>query len=148
MLFTNHNKEIKKFHNEFGIRLSTKTKIIYNESIFGWFGDGEGLIVYNVSPKDMKEIIKQDEIIDWSELPISELPHKQLYKKFGIDSGEIKKYLNLDAQEGFYAVIDRSDSSSNKLLSQEHLDRFKFYNFTLGIIDTKDNKIYLYEYSQ
>lgn len=110
--------------------------------------DGEGLIIYEVSPKDIQEIIEQDSIVDWLRLPISKKASDKLYEKVGLDSEEIKEYLNLDIEEGFYAVIDRFDFSNTKLNIRENLDFFKFQNFTLGIIDIKENKIYLYKYNQ
>lgn len=148
LLSTESKKEIKKFYNTFGIGLSKKTKIIYNKSVFGALGDGEGLIIYEVSPKDMQEIIEEDSIMDWLRLPISKKTSDKLHEKVGLDSEEIKEYLNLDRKEGFYAVVDRLDSSNTKLNIRENLDFFKFQNFTLGIIDIKENKIYLYKYNQ
>lgn len=148
MLSTESNKKFKKFYNVFGIGLSKNTKVIYNKLVFGALGDGEGLIIYEVSPKDMQEIIEQDSIVDWLRLPTSKKAFDKLYNKVGLDCEEIKEHLNLDLHEGFYTVIDRFDSSNTKLKIKENLDYFKFQNFTLGIIDIKESKIYLYKYNQ
>lgn len=142
------NKEIKKFYNSFGVELSKDTKVIYSESVFGWFGDGEGLIIYEVSPREMKQIIEHNSILDWLSLPVSKVTYDKLYKKIGIDSQEIKQHLNLDNEQGSFTVIDRFGSSNTKLTIRENIDSFKFENFTLGIINIKENKIYLYEYNQ
>lgn len=148
ILFTAKSKENKELYKTFGIQLSKNSKVVYNKSLFGALGDGESLVIYKVSPEDMQAIIEQYSVEDWLRLPFSKEIYDKLYKKIGLDSEEIKEYLDLDIEEGYYSIIDRFESSNSQIKTREKIDHFKFQNFTLGIIDTKENKLYLYSCNQ
>lgn len=131
-------KKIEKLFGDFNLTVPENKNIIYEESTFGGLlGDGEGLIIYQIDSKEMEKLTKQCDTNDWEELPIVNKEYIELKEKIGITSKEIDKYMHFNWQNGFYNIKD--------LTKPKHL---RFYDFKMGIVDLKENKIYFYESHQ
>lgn len=148
LFFNGTNRDMNNFYNEFGVNLPEDASVIYKEVAFGAMGDGESLVIYSVSSKSMEGFTKKGIIRSWAQLPINKGLYTELHRKIGIDNKEIAKHMNLGWQNGYYYIKDRFMSYNPKLKAQLDFEYHKLHNFSIGIIDVKENNIYFYRYNQ
>ena len=142
------NRDLGRFYGEFGFSLPVDTNVLFKKIQFGAMGDGSSLVIYQLSPDKMKKFTKISILKTWSELPINKEVYTELVGKISNSDEEVTRHLSLGWQDGFYYIKDRFLSYDPESKAKYGDESYRFQNFTLGIIDMKDNKIYLYRYNQ
>lgn len=142
------HQDLKRFHNEFGFSLPENANIIYKKNEFGAMGDGDGLIIYQLDPAEMKKFAEKNILKTWAKLPIPKDIYTELVEKINNSSKDIANLMSLGWQNGFYFIKDRYMSYDPANKAKLNPESYKYQDFTFGVVDTDGNRVYLYRYDQ
>lgn len=133
------DKRIQWFEDEFGLNLPKDTEIVFSQDDYGAMGDGYRLYVYQLTPNGMNTLLNYKKLGNWSALPIKDKMAKGLYEQIdGLSNSKITHAIDLNTKNGYYIIKNRY----NKPLGGYDFQDESYYNVIIGIIDTKNNKIY------
>lgn len=140
------------FQKRFNLTLPAAAESILQEDDYGWMGDGHLFCVYQLSPRDMREFLKQDAMARWSPLPMLEDTAENLYRDMeSLRSLDAKKesrafFHEAEKRQGYYCLVNTWHGNPGRVLNRTKYDRedFQFQNIALGIADTQSKKIYYY----
>lgn len=140
------------FHERFNLALPAAAEAILQEDDYGWMGDGHLFCVYQLSPGDMREFLKQGAMARWSPLPIPEDTAENLHRDMRAllsqtAKEEEREFLQEEnKRQGYYCLVNTWQGNPGRVLNRTKYDRdnFQFQNIALGIVDTQNKKIYYY----
>ncbi len=129
--------------NELKVDISAGKEISKHED-HGWMGDGETFIVFEFSGDDFKNELSQNK--NWKKFPLDDITKTIMYGSndtkikygptFTDESGKTKFP---EITDGYYMLLDRQDENMKK---EGNILNRNSMNFTLGVYDSKENKLY------
>lgn len=140
------------FQKRFNLTLPAAAEPILQEDDYGWMGDGHLFCVYQLSPGDMREFLKQGAMARWSPLPMQEDTAENLHRDMRAllsqtAKEEEREFLQeANKKQGYYCLVNTWQGNPGRVLNRTKYDRedFQFQNIALGIADTQSKKIYYY----
>lgn len=117
-------------------------KIDRKDTHGGFHNDGEMLEKIYFSEKQTDNFVNRaKENANWRKLPITERLHNKVCK-YTMD----KEMKIPEVSNGYWFISDRHSKAKNKYNSEELFNEDRHsYNFTVAVIDTDKNILYVYE---
>lgn len=140
------------FHKRFNLTLPAAAETVLQEDDYGWMGDGHLFCVYQLSPVDMREFLKQGAMARWSPLPMPEDLSKNLYQDMQMLLSRSAKeeargfFQKAGKSQGYYCLVNTWQGNPGRVLNRTKYDRenFQFQNIALGVVDTQSKNVYYY----
>lgn len=142
--FRNNTRINRKISKDLGIKVPNTLSFQYEDTHGGFHGDGITLAKANLKNRDVEIIIKKSKSV-WMKTPISDKVELELY---GGTKGEMNRESDLakslempKIEDGYWIFLDRF--GGKKVFNKgENLFPRASGNYSLGVIDSKENIFY------
>ena len=134
------DNKVKAISDRLNVNLEGCTIITESDTHGGFLGDGEYFAKMSCSKEEAKTIKSK-----WKDLPLRE-DIEEVLEMSRCDDESCKdaydKYDIPSIAQGYYYLLDRHSESKN---GDTDLNGRSSYNFSLGIFDSENNIVYVYE---
>lgn len=137
------DQRILNFQNDFTFQMSGEPKITLSEEDYG-FTDGRLVYVFQLTEKDMKTALAENNMVGWSRLPIRPyLLIDKLTEQIAFEEKTRAYYhIYLSARSGYYRI---QNDKKQPVVPLFPFDRA--YDHVAGaVIDTKKNRIFYFRW--
>lgn len=147
LYFTHSTRINRRIAKELDIKVPFTINFEYEDSHGGFHGDGIMLAKADLKDKEISRIIKESKR-QWKKIPLSKNIKLELYggKKDNMNyQSDLARRLNMPRiEEGYWIFLDRFRGSTFN--NGENLFPRVSGNYSLGVIDSKENIFYYIEF--